>query len=84
MLALVRAVAANWNLRRPLKIPQADHPSTFFAAKTADTFIQLNADHPDPLTLSSPQAVALRKELEGALVDEGPREDKKHSYRHAQ
>jgi hypothetical protein len=50
MLALVRAVAANWNLRRPLKIPQADQLSTFFAAMTADTFIQLNADHPDPLT----------------------------------
>ena len=81
MLALVRAVVQNWNLRRPVKTRQADHPSTFFGVKTAATFIQLNVDpfHPDPW----PQAVALRKELEGTLDDEGPREDQKHNCRRA-
>jgi hypothetical protein len=41
--SLVRVVAANWSLGTQLKVPQPDHPYTFFSAKIAATFMQLNA-----------------------------------------
>jgi hypothetical protein len=44
MLALVRAVAANWNLGRQLEASKPGRPSTFFSAKIAATFTQLRAD----------------------------------------
>jgi hypothetical protein len=42
-------VAANWSLGTQLKA-KPDHPYTFFAATTAATFMQLNADPFHPLT----------------------------------
>jgi hypothetical protein len=39
-----RVVAANWNLRTRLKVPQPGHPYTFFGATTAALFIQLSDD----------------------------------------
>ena len=44
MLALVRAVAANWNLGKQLEASKPGRPFTFFSARTAATFIQLRAD----------------------------------------
>jgi hypothetical protein len=44
ILALVRGVAANLCLRTRVKVPQPDHRYTFFGAKTAATFSQLNGD----------------------------------------
>ena len=44
LIGLVHVVAANWSLGTQLKAPEPDHPYTFFGAKTAATFIQLNAD----------------------------------------
>jgi hypothetical protein len=37
-------VAANWSLGTQLKAPQPDHSLTFFGAKIAATFMQLNAE----------------------------------------
>ena len=41
---LVRAVAANWNLKTQLKVPQRGQPYTFFGARTAAAFTQLSDD----------------------------------------
>jgi hypothetical protein len=41
---LVRAVAANWNLKTQLKAPQPAHLYTFFGARSAATFTQLSDD----------------------------------------
>jgi hypothetical protein len=48
-VSLVRVVAAHWSLGTQLKA-KPDHPYTFFGAKTAATFMQLNAElfHPAP------------------------------------
>jgi hypothetical protein len=43
ILALVRGVAANLCLRTRVKVPKPDHRYTFFGAKTAAMFSQLNA-----------------------------------------
>ena len=40
--SLVHVVAASWCLGKQLKAPQPDHSYTFFSAKIAATFIQLN------------------------------------------
>jgi hypothetical protein len=42
--SLVHVVAANWSLGTQLKAPQPDRSLTFFGAKIADTFMQLNAN----------------------------------------
>jgi hypothetical protein len=44
IMSLVRVAAANWCLRTQLKVPQPDHSHAFSGAKTAATFIRLNAD----------------------------------------
>ena len=43
IMSLVHVVSANWSLGTQLKAPQPDHSLTFFSAKTAATFMQLNA-----------------------------------------
>ena len=37
------------SLRHTVETPEPEHPYTFFGAKTAATFIQLNADHRETL-----------------------------------
>ena len=44
IMSLVRVAAANWCLRTQLKVPQPDHSHAFSDAKTAATFIRLNAE----------------------------------------
>ena len=44
IMSLVRVAAANWCLRTQLKVPQPDHSHAFSGAKTAATFIRLNAE----------------------------------------
>jgi hypothetical protein len=46
LMCLVRVVAGNWSLGTQLNASEPDHRYTFFGAKTAATFIQLNADLP--------------------------------------
>jgi hypothetical protein len=42
ILALAGVVAAKWNLVKRLEVSKPAHPFTFFGAKTAVTFTQLN------------------------------------------
>jgi hypothetical protein len=63
-MSLVRVVAANWCSRTHVKVPQPKNSYAFFGAKTAATFILLNADLlkvRDPL--AAPEAAAGRTEL---------------------
>ena len=56
ILTLVRVVAANWSLRTQSEASKLDHPCTFFSAKTAATFIQLNAEPRGTLMDKGPHA----------------------------
>ena len=42
ILALAGVVVAKWNLVKQLEVSKPAHPYTFFGAKTAVTFTQLN------------------------------------------
>jgi hypothetical protein len=64
MMSFVRVVAANWCSRTHVKVPQPKNSYAFSGAKTAATFILLNADLlkvRDPL--AAPEAAAGRTEL---------------------
>ena len=52
ILALAGVVLANSSLGKQLEVSKPAHPWTFFSAKTAVTFIRLNADL---LRCTSPQ-----------------------------
>ena len=43
MFTLAGVVVAKWSLVQQLKVSKPAHPYTFFGAKTAATFTQLNA-----------------------------------------
>jgi hypothetical protein len=67
---LVRAVAANWNLKTQLKVPQRGQPYTFFGARTAATFTQLSDDlrkcfHPSYWHLADITRVAVNVRFRG-------------------